>query len=449
MGALVSGAAGSLAPGHVVQDTYRIDRLLGEGGMGATYAGHNIASDHPVAIKVISGAFAGNSRATDLFRREANLLRTIQHDAVVRYETTLLDKEGRLYLVMELLPGHALSHYLAKGARLGQEDTLRLGRRLAGGLDAIASVNVVHRDLAPDNIFVANDDIAQAKLIDFGLASNTVGTEKSILGDSFAGKFSFCAPEQFGQFDGRISPRTDAYALGLVLMKVSGLEVPGAGMGMAAGAARREDIEIDESKVGAPLAGVLRALLKADPAERPSPLVPVFETALDALSGAPERSEDTRVAVETIERGGKKSKLPLLIGGGVLVALALAGGTYFAMQPRGGAGGASIDQADIAREALKSDDPFKRVGEMIAKGGENNLNAAFATLRGMGSDAERPVEERIEAYTRAAAMVDPEFYKKSASPFAEPVPSMARRLYQAAAELGSEPAARAAQRLEN
>lgn len=446
MGAAMSGAAENLQPGEIVQDTYRIDRLLAEGGMGATYAGHNIASDHPVAIKVISASFAANNRATDLFRREANLLRTIQHDAVVRYETTLLDKEGRLYLVMELLPGHPLSHYLAKGARLSQEDTLRLGRRLAGGLDAIAAVNVVHRDLAPDNIFVPDDDIGRAKLIDFGLASNTVGTEKSILGDSFAGKFSFCAPEQFGLFDGKISPRTDAYSLGLVLMKVSGLDVPGAGMGMAAGAARRDDIEIDEDKVGAPLAGVLRALLKADPAQRPSPLVPVFEAALEGFGGGPIRSEDTRVAVEKIERRGKK-KAPLFLAAGVVAVLALAGVGYVFLKPQTSGSGRSMDQAEIARDALRTDDPFAEVSRMIDQGGEDNLNAAFATLRGMGSDTGRADQERIEALTRAAAMVDPEVFDSGASPFPEPIPSMARRLYQSAADLGSETAARAAQRL--
>ncbi|MEM7710470.1 MAG: protein kinase, partial [Pseudomonadota bacterium] len=139
----------SLKPGDLIQDTYRIDRLLGEGGMGATFAGRNIASDHPVAIKVISASFADNKRATDLFKREASLLRTIQHEAVVRYETTLQDRQGRLFLVMELLDGHSLAYFLGRGARLSPEDALRLGRRLAAGLDAVAAVGAVHRDIAP------------------------------------------------------------------------------------------------------------------------------------------------------------------------------------------------------------------------------------------------------------------------------------------------------------
>ncbi len=273
----------SLKPGVVVQDTYRIDALLGEGGMGATFAGRNLATDHPVAIKVISAAFAGNSRAVELFRREANLLRTIQHEAVVRYETTLLDREGRLYLVMEKLDGHPLSHYVQRGARLSPEFTLRLGGRLASGLDAIASVGTVHRDIAPDNIFVPDGDIQEAKLIDFGLASNTIGTEKSILGDDFAGKFSYCAPEQLGVVDAPVSPRTDAYALGLVLMKVAGFPVPGEGKG--AGAARRADIEIPGDLAGPALGHVLWQLLRADPEARPSPITPAFERAL--TSGAP------------------------------------------------------------------------------------------------------------------------------------------------------------------
>lgn len=445
----MSALAESLTPGTIIQDTYRIDHLLGEGGMGATFAGYNIASGHPVAIKVISAAFAANSRATDLFRREANLLRTIQHEAVVRYETTLRDSDGRLYLVMEMLPGQPLSHYVSRGARLGPLDTLKLGRRLAGGLDAIASVDIVHRDVAPDNIFVPEDDIVRAKLIDFGLASNTVGTEKSILGDSFAGKFSYSAPEQFGLFEGRIGPWTDAYSLGLVLMKVAGLPVPGEGQGMAAGAARRDDIDIPADRVGAPLATVLAALLKADPTQRPSPLVPVFEEGLRQLGIEAARSAKTEVAVERIERRSARNRKPLVAAAAAVLLVAAGIGTYAVLpQADAGAGGGSSEQIAMAKDAVAQTDPFAEIDRMIAAGSEDELNAAFGALKAIGDDAARPDKIRIAAYRRAAGMVDPEHHDAATSPFREPVPSLARRLYGAAAELGSEESARAEARLE-
>lgn len=445
-----------LKPGEVIQDTYRIDKLLGEGGMGATFAGFNVASDHPVAIKVISASFAQNTRATDLFKREANLLRTIQHEAVVRYETTLQDKAGRLYLVMELLPGHSLQHFIDRGAKLSAEDTLRLGRRLAAGLDAVAAVGAVHRDIAPDNIFVVEDDIQRSKLIDFGLASDTFGTEKSILGSDFAGKFSYSAPEQLGQSAATVSPKTDAYALGLVLMKVFGLDVPGEGKGPQAGAFRRTDIEIPKDMTGAALYEALSHLLKHDPDERPTPLTPVFEDALARETGdRPIRSDETEVAVEGARtaKGPKTSKANrgLLIGVAASVGVAAIAAAAFLFLPSDDmviAPGLD-EQIGLIETAQTADDPLQEYRQMIASGEDNALNAALGGLMQFGGDDKNSDPDRIAALILAAEMADPDTFDPSRSPFDNPEPSMARRLYTSAADLGSEPAARAAARLED
>ena len=441
-----------LTPGTIIQDTYEITRLMGEGGMGATFAGRNLATDHDVAIKVISAAFSGNNRAVELFKREANLLRTIQHEAIVRYETTLQDKDGRLFLVMELLAGEPLSHYITNGARLGSEDVLKLGRRLAAGLDAIAAVGTVHRDIAPDNIFVPDDDILSAKLIDFGLASNTVGTDKSILGTDFAGKFSYCAPEQFGYFDGKISPATDAYALGLVLMKVAGLEVPGFGLGLGAGPARQHDLDIPNNAISAQLHSVLLALLRADPEQRPSPLTPVFEKALSSIGHATPRSEKTEAAII----GAEKQKTPArnwllpVLGGGALVAAAVIGYFQFAT-PGGGSDleGASISEGEEAERALAAADPFVEITALIDAGDSRSLNAALGAYIAFGNEEANSTEDRIAAFLKAAAMADPEGFDGARSPFDEPNPSVARSAYRSAADLGSAEAARALTRLEN
>jgi Serine/threonine protein kinase len=170
-------------PGHVVQDTYRIDELLGRGGMGATYKGVNLATQHDVAIKVMHPNFAHDDRGVQLFKRESTLLRDVRHDAVIRYETTLQDRAGRLYLIMELIDGKPLSHYVQSKARLAPEDVLKLGRRLAGGLAAIHALGIVHRDVAPDTSCCPTGR-STGQLIDFGLASDTVNTDQSIIGHS-------------------------------------------------------------------------------------------------------------------------------------------------------------------------------------------------------------------------------------------------------------------------
>ncbi|WP_299845564.1 serine/threonine-protein kinase [uncultured Roseovarius sp.] len=439
----------SLQPGTIIQDTYKITKLMGEGGMGATFAGVNLATDHDVAIKVISASFVENTRAIDLFKREANLLRSIQHEAVVRYETTLQDKDGRLYLVMELLEGEPLSYYVAKGARLSPDDVLKLGRRLAGGLDAIAAVGIVHRDIAPDNIFVPDGDIQGAKLIDFGLASNTIGTEKTILGDDFAGKFSYCAPEQLGVGEGKVSARTDAYALGLVLMKIAGLPVPGEGEGMRAGMARREDLLIPEDQVGPQVADVLSSLLRANPDERPSPITPVFERALSGIGQPQEASDNTKIAVEKVTQGQSKSKAPL-VGGVVGVAAVIAAVVFFMMQGnKPDLNGQSKDQAEVTETILEKDDPFAEANRLRTSESFDERNGAFAALKLMGDDTSESNEVRIKAYIMIAEMADPETFEVEKSAFEAPDPRTALRYYKSAADLGSQDVSDAISRLEN
>ena len=142
-------SAVGLRPGSVIQNTYKVTRLLGQGGMGATFAGENLATGHPVAIKVITPEFARHSRSADLFQREAQLLRTVQSEAVVRYETTLLDQSGGFYLILEYIQGKPLSHYLGRGTRLAPRDVLKLGARLYGGLAAIHRLGIVHGTSRP------------------------------------------------------------------------------------------------------------------------------------------------------------------------------------------------------------------------------------------------------------------------------------------------------------
>ncbi len=439
-----------LKPGSVVQDSYRIESLLGEGGMGATYRAINLATGHPVAVKVMSPAFAANRQAVELFRRESTHLRAVQHEAIIRYETTLQDREGRLFLVMEFVDGKPLKHYLARGQRLGSADVLGLGLRLAQGLDCIHALGLVHRDIAPDNILIPGDNVKKAKLIDFGLASDTIGTDKSIIGTGFAGKLDFCAPEQFGLFGNRVGAATDCYALGLVLMKVAGLAVPGEGKGLAAIEDRRDDIGIDGTRISEPLCRVLERLLVADPAGRATDLVPLFEQAvldtshrLDKTPAAkappPSAVPPLPPAVEPAP-GKANARAGLLIALGLVVLLAL-GGAGFALM--GQHGSARSDAVALAGQALQDDDPMARVDALIATGGADNLNAALGSLMKLANDPVQPLEIRREATLAIARMYDPATHDPARSPFAAPDPAAAQRFYQKAAALTEAAAAQA------
>ena len=432
-----------LGPGSIVQDTYRIESLLGEGGMGATFRATNMATGHPVAVKVMTPNFAANRQAVELFRRESTHLRSVQHDAVIRYETTLLDREGRLFLVMEFVDGKPLKHYVARGARLASQDVLLLGLRVAQGLAAIHALGIVHRDIAPDNIMIPNEMVTKAKLIDFGLASDTVGTDKSIIGTGFAGKLDYCAPEQFGLFGNKIGPATDRYALGLVLLKVAGLPVPGEGKGMAAVEDRRQDVKVSSDKVSPGLRRVLETLLRADPAQRGGDLVALFETAIASEGKAGDRRKaPDRIEGKDAPAANSKSGL-IIAAAAALIAVLGAGGWYL----MAGSKPSVSAEVETARATLSEDDPLRTVEGQIAAGGAENLNAALAALIAYARDEARPAANRAQAAMMIARMYDPETHDLARSPFPEPNAAAARRYYEQAAELGADEAAEALGRL--
>lgn len=438
-----------LAPGSIVQHTYRIEALLGEGGMGATFRATNIATGHPVAVKVMTPNFAANRQAVELFRRESTHLRSVQNDAVIRYETTLLDQEGRLFLVMEFVDGKPLKHYIARGARLGSRDVLALGLRVAQGLAAIHALGIVHRDIAPDNIMIPDDTVSKAKLIDFGLASDTVGTDKSIIGTGFAGKLDYCAPEQFGLFGNKIGPPTDRYALGLVLMKVAGLTVPGEGKGMAAVEDRRNDIRIASDTVSAVAKRALEALLRADPAQRGDDPVALFEAALvaeDKASSGRKAPEPKALPDAASQSGTNASngKTRIVVAASLAGLAAIGGAGWFLLSP---AKPPVSFEVETARAALTEDDPLRAVREQIASGGSQNLNAALAALIAYARDETRPAANRAQAAIMIAQMYDPATHDVVRSPFPEPNAAAARRYYTQAVELGAAEAAEALGRL--
>lgn len=467
----MGNSALGIGPGTVIQDSYQITRLLGEGGMGATFTGINLATRHEVAIKVILPQFANHGKAGELFRREANLLRTIQNPAIVRFETTLIDKSGHLYLVMEFIPGKPLAHFLDRGARLASLDVLKLGLRIAEGLKAVHALDIVHRDLSPDNIMIPDDNILGAKVIDFGVASDTVGTEKSIIGDSFAGKVSYGAPEQLGIGDHKVSKASDLYSLGLLLMKTAGLVVPGAGQGLAAAIdARRGDLRIPEgheANISPQLKEVLEALLKVSPKDRATDPVALFRAAIEAseqpqkFPGQPDptpvvpRGEDDDPAIDfgddlpAPDVADKTGNAPAVLGGAIFAVLLLAGigGWYFIAGPGAKPGGVAMTQAGAAKEVTQADDPLAKINTLIASGSENDLNAAFGALMALAKREDNARDVRARAAMMIAQMYDPKTFDPARSPFPAANLNAAKRFYQQARDLGHDQAQRHLDRL--
>ena len=143
---------------------YRIDRKLGEGGMGVVYAAHDERLDRPVALKMLR-ATPDDAHARERVRREARAAASVNHPHVCQVYD-IGEDGGELFVAMELLECEPLSARLARGP-LAIDETLATAYAVLLALDALHQRGVVHRDLKPSNIFLTPHGL---KLLDFGLA---------------------------------------------------------------------------------------------------------------------------------------------------------------------------------------------------------------------------------------------------------------------------------------
>ncbi len=271
------GAPGdaTLQPGQLLINTYFVRALIARGGVGEIYRARHrdLKTEH--AIKILLPRYALDPTILSLMLEEARLLALVRHEAVVACHGLLRDVDGRPMLVMEFLRGCTLSARLRDGP-LPPSELAVLAQRLAGGLAAIHAQGVVHQDISPDNIILAENSAAGATIIDFGLAralSDGAGAHLSI---DFAGKFSWCAPEQLAGRPGAVDARSDLYSLGLVLAAAGLGYRLDMGNDLATARAARQTVPLLPG-IAEPVASVARRLLAPAPAGRPASANEVVE----------------------------------------------------------------------------------------------------------------------------------------------------------------------------
>ena len=222
-----SGKSARLADGALLNHSYRGRGLIARGGMAEVYQGVNALTDEHVAIKVILPHLADDPTVEAMFLREARTLLRLSHPALVSYRLAARDPiVDVLYLVTEFVDGVALDEAMEQQIRPSVAESIALTRRLADGLAAAHALGAIHRDLSPDNILLPGGRLEDAKIIDFGIAKDIATNNPTLLGNAFAGKLNYVAPEQLGDFGRHIGPWTDVYSLGLVMLAVaSGREV--------------------------------------------------------------------------------------------------------------------------------------------------------------------------------------------------------------------------------
>lgn len=198
---------------------YELLEQFSHGGMGDVWRGYDAVLDRPVAVKLIRPQAVTSPYLAEefekRFRREARITARIQHPGVPQVYDAVLDKSyEQLFLVMELVDGVPLTAYVHPGQPLPVSWAVAVAAQVATVLSYAHDVPVVHRDLKPSNILVARD--GTVKVLDFGIAAilRTDVTKLTATGSPL-GTHQYMAPEQVR--GGRVTPRTDLYALGCVL----------------------------------------------------------------------------------------------------------------------------------------------------------------------------------------------------------------------------------------
>lgn len=213
---------GALKEGDVLVGRYRLVRALGEGGMGIVWEARQLTTDKAVAIKVLKPTSGESSADAARFLREAKVAAGLSHRNIVQvFDYWEVEGNGPVFLVMELLVGATLAHLLEEKGALPVSETVALIAPVASAINAAHALGVIHRDIKPDNIFIAQslDGDSEVKVLDFGLAkptapdmtSTAVTNTGSVMGTPF-----YMSPEQvYGEKN--IDPAADVWSLGVVL----------------------------------------------------------------------------------------------------------------------------------------------------------------------------------------------------------------------------------------
>ncbi|MEZ4335302.1 MAG: serine/threonine-protein kinase [Sandaracinaceae bacterium] len=213
--------------GTLVGDRYRLESIIGSGGMGAIFAGRHTWTERPVAVKILHPEVERADAAVRRFFREAKSAARLSHPNVVQILDMGETPDGVPFLVLELLEGEPLSDRVERGA-LDPDEALRAMLPVMDGLRRAHELGIVHRDIKPENIFLSVDGAGRAvpKLLDFGI-TKLLDPQDSFTTDTgvVVGTPFYMSPEQ-AMTPERVDGQTDVWAVGVVLYELLRGDVP-------------------------------------------------------------------------------------------------------------------------------------------------------------------------------------------------------------------------------
>jgi ABC-type branched-subunit amino acid transport system substrate-binding protein len=317
---------------------YRVDALVGRGGMGVVYRATDLSLGRPVALKLVAPELTEDEHFRARFLREPRLAASLDHPNVIPiYEAG--EHDGQLYLAMRFVEGSDLKSLFERDGRLTPQRAVDVLGQVAGALDAAHRRALVHRDVKPANVLI--DESGHAYLTDFGITKQ-LGGESTDTG-RMVGTLDYLAPEQIR--GDPVDGRTDVYALGCLLYECLSGAPPFRRDTEAETLWAHMQQEPPPLKGHAALDPVLRKALAKDPEERYSTCTELIDAAAPALGMRPARAPLAPAALRHRGRRLLAAGLFLLAAVIALAIVALTGGDDTGAEPLGN-GVAAIDPAD-------------------------------------------------------------------------------------------------------
>jgi serine/threonine protein kinase len=213
--------------GQVLADRYRIVKLLGEGGMGQVYEAQHVNINKKFAIKLLRPEIVSNAEAVQRFRQEAWSASSIGHDNIIEIDDFATLPNGSVYLAMEYLAGGSLAERMKLPPPLELGEALDIFVQVARGLSAAHDKAIIHRDMKPENIFLAEKQSrVVVKILDFGIAkvSGAEGSHSLTRTGAIFGTPHYMSPEQ--ALGKQLDHRSDIYSVGVIMYEVFTGRVP-------------------------------------------------------------------------------------------------------------------------------------------------------------------------------------------------------------------------------
>jgi eukaryotic-like serine/threonine-protein kinase len=216
--------------GKILAKKYRVEEMIGEGGMGKVYRARQLALDKPVVLKVLRHSLLSDERTVARFQREARAASRLNHPNSISVLDFGQNDDGAMYIAMELVSGRDLHHILSREWPLPESRIVRIVSQVLSALSDAHGAGVIHRDLKPENIMVEQrrNEPDFVKVLDFGIAKiqDNAGEEGPALTRAgfVCGTPEYMSPEQAR--GATLDPRSDLYAVGVILYQLSSGVLP-------------------------------------------------------------------------------------------------------------------------------------------------------------------------------------------------------------------------------